>query len=80
MPIEIVDRAEASTTHSVNVEAALQVIDFVLQDTGVPTGRMDDLRFSLRIEALNLDFPGAWRKGDQPWQAETAFKELDFRG
>ena len=36
--------------HSVDIEPAVQMIDFVLEDTGVPSGSFDDPRCALMIE------------------------------
>lgn len=50
------------------------MIDFMLEDTGVPSGSFDDPRCALMIETGDAHFPCAGHQGGESWQAQAAFE------
>src|SRR6202050_4899626 len=62
--------------HAVNVEGAAEMIDFVLQDTGVPAAGLDELGFGARVQILDADGAGAGHDGGKTGEAEAAFVEI----
>ena len=75
----VIERTEAAAPHAVDVERAMQVIDFVLQDAGVPSIRLNAHRVALFVQAFDCDAAGTRHHGSEAWQAETAFKERGLR-
>jgi len=51
------------------------MIDLVLKYAGIPSGSIDDPRFSSVIEATNAHLLGSGNKRCKTGQAQTAFKE-----
>ena len=72
----IVQRGEAVGVHAVDVESAVEVIDFVLEDAGVPAGGLDHAGTSAFIEALDADGAGARDGGHEAGDAEAAFEKF----
>src|SRR5277367_3666102 len=62
----VVEGGEGAGLHAVNVERAVEVIDFVLQDAGVPTGGWDGLRLTVLVQILDSN---ASRPGDDGGKA-----------
>ena len=53
VPAEIIECGERAQVHAVDVQRAVEVIDLVLQDSRVPSGRFDLLGLSAVIEAVH---------------------------
>jgi hypothetical protein len=71
----VVESGESAGFHAVNVEGAMKMINFVLEDAGVPTGGLDELGFAVLIEIFDADGAGAGDDGGKTGEAETAFVE-----
>ena len=54
------------------------MIDFVLQNAGVPTGSFNDLRLSMLVKAFHAHMMGTWNDRRKSRQAQAAFVELDL--
>ena len=52
------------------------MIDLMLQDARVPTGRFDDIRFSVLIEAFHAHASSARNDRRKSRQAQAAFVEF----
>ncbi len=72
----IVHCGEGAGLHAVNVESAAEVIDFVLEDAGVPAGGLDELGLGALIEVFDADGAGAGHDGGKTGEAEAAFVEI----
>jgi len=66
---EVVQGHEAACVHAVNVESAVQVIDFVLQDACVPARRFNRPRRSVGIKAIDTNAPIARHNSRKTRQA-----------
>src|SRR5690348_7792896 len=75
MPVEIVHRAESAAAHAVDVEAASQMIDFMLQDARIPSVCLDDFFLAALIQTFDADRPGPRHKCRKTGQAEAAFEK-----
>jgi hypothetical protein len=64
--------------HAIEVESALQVIDFVLENSSVPSGSLNRATFSTFVEVLYADRAGSRNHRGESGYAETAFVEGDF--
>ena len=64
--------------HSIDIQTAVQMIDFMLQDPGIPAGSVDGARAPLFIQALDMNAMITGHESSEPRQAETTFKELDI--
>ncbi len=54
------------------------MIDFVLQNAGVPTRSFNDLRLSVLVKAFHAHMMGTWNHRGKSRQAKAAFVELHF--
>jgi hypothetical protein len=52
------------------------VIDFVLEDAGVPAGGLDELGLGALVEVFDADGASAGDYGGKTWEAEAAFVEI----
>jgi hypothetical protein len=59
----VVEGGEGAGQHAIDVEGALEMIDFVLEDAGVPAGGLDELRFGALVEVLDADGVGTGNDG-----------------
>ncbi len=75
----VLARHEGARLHAVNVEPAIQVIDFMLQDAGVPALGFDELWLAALIEAVHADTAEARHLGGVTFHAQAAFEELELR-
>ena len=66
------------TVHSIDVESALQVINFVLENPGIPSVGIDGSRFSPLVQVFNADSLRPRHDGGKTRQAEAPLMELDF--
>ncbi len=73
---QIIHIHERPAVHSVDVERPMQMIDFVLQDSRVPTGSLDYSRLSRFIQILDFHRASPRHNGGEPFHAETAFEEF----
>jgi len=53
----------------------VQVIDFVVEDSSVPTFGVNNNRRRPFIQALDSNFPSPGNYGSETWQAEAALEE-----
>jgi len=53
--IVIFQRAETAGVHPVDVESAIQMVNFVLKDASILALRLNKLRFSAVIQARDLN-------------------------
>ena len=72
----VVEGGEGAGLHAVNVEGAVEVIDFVLEDAGVPAGGLDELGLGALVEVFHADGAGAGDDGGETGEAEAAFVEI----
>jgi hypothetical protein len=72
----IVHCGEGAGLHAVNVEGAIEVIDFVLEDASVPAGGLDELRLGALVEEFDADGAGAGDDSGEAGEAEAAFVEI----
>ena len=61
--------------HPINIECATQMIDLVLKYAGIPSGSINDPRFSAMIEAGYAHLLGSGNECRKTGQAQTTFKE-----
>ncbi len=54
----------------------MEVIDFVLEDAGVPAGSLDELRLGALVEIFDTDGARARDDGGETGEAEAAFVEI----
>ncbi len=52
------------------------MINFVLEDAGVPAGGLDELGFCALVEIFDADGARAWDDGGKTGEAEAAFVEI----
>ncbi len=52
------------------------MIDFVLEDAGIPAGGLDELEFGALVEILDADGARAGNDGGKTGEAEAAFVEI----
>src|SRR5277367_392132 len=74
----VVEGGEGAGLHAVNVERAVEVIDFVLQDAGVPTGGWDGLRLTVLVQILDSNAARPGDDGGKAGEAEATFVEILF--
>ena len=74
-----INRHEGTRGHPVDVEAAVEMIDFVLKNSRVPTGGFDSNRFGALIKTIHRDCAGAAHQRHESSDAETAFEKLRNR-
>ncbi len=75
--IEVFHSHKGSRVHAVDVERALEMIDFMLEDAGIPAAGFDYFRLALMVETIDADLPGTRYGRGEASQAETAFEEVD---
>src|SRR5579863_941254 len=63
--------------HPVDVERPAEMVDLVLEDPRVPATCVDGDRLSVVVERLHVDGAGARHDSLKPFDAETAFEEID---
>ena len=61
--------------HPVKVESPVQVIDFMLQNPGIPSGCFHGARLALFVQVFHAYGPGAWNDRGKSGEAEAAFVE-----
>jgi len=54
------------------------MIDFMLQNPGIPSGCFHGTRLSLFVQVFHAYGPGAWNDGGKSGEAEAAFIEKRF--
>ena len=72
----VVEGGEGAGLHAVNVEGAVEVIYFVLEDAGVPARGLDEVGFGALVEEFDADGAGTGDNGGKAWEAEAAFVEM----
>src|SRR5271165_5181287 len=77
MAAEIVYRHKRAGQHAVDVDGAVEMIDLVLQDSGVPAGGFDHLLLAVTPEAFDADAMRAGHYGGEAGHAQAAFEKLD---
>lgn len=75
-PAPVLHRGKRSAVHPINVERAVEVIDFVLENPRVPSGGIDGAWLPALIEILHADGARPLDDGGKTCQAEAALKEL----
>jgi hypothetical protein len=74
----IVGGGEGPRAHEIDIQDAAQVVDFVLQDSGVPSVRFNNDGLGLLIQAFDSNAFGAGHDRGESCHAETSFEK--FRG
>ena len=74
----VVEGGEGARLHAIDVEGAVEVIDFVLEDAGVPAGGLDELGLGALVEVFDADGAGAGDDGGKAGEAEAAFVEIFY--
>ena len=64
--------------HSIDVESAVQVVNFVLENPSMPSVGIDAARFSPLIQVFHADSLRPRHDGGKTRQAEAPLMELDF--
>jgi hypothetical protein len=72
----VVEGGERAGLHTVNVEGAVEVIDFVLEDAGIPAGGLHEVGFGALVEVFDAHGAGARDYGGKTGEAEAAFVEI----
>ena len=62
----VVLSTKGARVHAIHIKHAAQVIDLMLQNSGVPPGRLDRHRFRSFIEGVYANLPGARNDGGKP--------------
>lgn len=55
IPIKVIQRGQCARVHAVDINGAVQVVDFMLQNTRVPSRGRDHLLFACLVETFNRD-------------------------
>src|SRR5580658_4405078 len=76
VPAEVVDAHEGSRLHMIDVEAAIQMIDLMLQDAGIPALSLHAPRLAAFIQVFDGHLPRTFHQGAETGQTEAAFKEI----
>ena len=63
----------------VKIQRAVEMIDFVLQNSGIPAFRLNHERFSSLIHTLDVYGKGTRHQCHKPGETEASFKKCDFR-
>jgi hypothetical protein len=74
----VVQGGEGAGQHAIDVQGAAEVINFVLQDAGVPAAGLDELGFGALVEILDADGAGAGDDAGKAGEAEAAFVEISL--
>ena len=74
----VVEGGEGAGLHAVNVEGAVEMIYFVLEDAGVPAGGLDEVGLGALVEEFDADGAGAGDDGGKTGEAEAAFVEIFY--
>src|SRR5258708_7293473 len=77
MARQVVDVRKGARLHAVDVKAAVEMIDLMLQNPREPAGSLDSMRLSLFIQILDSHALGALDQRAEARDTEAAFKELD---
>lgn len=77
MLIEIFHSHESSRVHPVDVERAVEVIDFMLEDASIPAACFNYFGLALVVQTIYAYAPGPRDDGGEASQAQTAFEKLD---
>ena len=62
--------------HAVDIQIALQMIDFMLKNPRVPAGGLDAFGLAAVIKALHAHAARTWDQGKKSRQAQTAFEKF----
>ncbi len=73
MALVVLERGEGGALHGVDVEAAVQMVDFMLKDARVPSLGFDDSRCAVLVEVGDADRAGTRHGGHESRDAEAAF-------
>ena len=76
MPRVIVVSTQRTRLHPIDVEYAVQVIDLMLKDSGVPAGCVNRHGLRLFIQAFDSHLPGARDNRGETRDTQTALKEF----
>src|SRR4029077_3104784 len=68
--------AEGAAPHAVDIQIAMQMIDFMLKNSRVPAGSLDGFRIAALIQTLHSYAAGTRDEGKISRQAETALEEF----
>jgi hypothetical protein len=74
----VLDGHEGARLHAVDVKFAVQMVDFVLQDSGVPSFGFDVLRIAMFVEAMHADAAEARHLGGVAIDAETTLEKFQL--
>src|SRR5579885_2204110 len=76
MPVEILGRRERAGVHPVQVQRAMQMVDLMLQDAGIPAFGRERPRLAALIQALDASPRRARDQAEEAGDTEAAFEEL----
>ena len=74
----VVEGGEGTGLHAIDVESAVEMVNFVLEDAGVPAGGLDELSLSVFVEILDSNGTRSGNDGGKTGEAEAAFVEILF--
>ena len=74
---EVIRGHERARQHAVDVEGSVEVIDLVLQDAGMPAGRVDYHGLAIVIQTFHAGPDGAGNDGAESGHAEASFEEFN---
>jgi len=75
MPGVVLQSGKAMGQHPIDIQRGVQMIDLMLEDTGIPSRCFNDLRFSLMIETTDANLLCSRNKRSKATQAQATFKE-----
>jgi hypothetical protein len=75
LALVVVNRGKRLGLHHIGVKLPMEMIDLVLQDPRIPTGRFDDSLLPVLVEAGHSNRGRSRYHGHQSRDAETAFIE-----
>ena len=75
MPGVVLQSGKTVGEHPIDIQRAAQMIDLVLKYAGIPSGSINDPRFSSMIEATDAHPLGSGNKRGKTGQAQSTFKE-----
>jgi hypothetical protein len=74
----VFERGKRPGPHAIDIKRPLQVIDFMLQNSRVPSGRIDHFFLSAFIEALHANFARPRNQTGETGDAQAALEEFHF--
>jgi hypothetical protein len=76
IPADVFDSSKRPALHPVDIQAPVQVIDFVLQNARKPTFSVQTARLSVRVQIFDNDAARTLHQCAESCHAQASFKEL----